>query len=217
MTQHLRAIRPTSRSRHGGRRSWTVSSTAIGLLAAVSVGTNGCSTLNPDSGTASGTIAPRTPNSATSSSSQTAGGDTGPSAFARSICESKLRSDLTATLGFTAEVPAAATWRDDLYRCTYFLPVGQLVLTVKQSPDSTSARAYFDALRQHLSRPETVRGLYSLGVPAFSTPAGQTVYLEGSDTLEVDGSGLPPTVGVYGETRNALAAQIAIRVIWPDT
>ena len=135
-----------------------------------------------------------------------------PSAFARSICEPKLASDLTQTLGLTALVPASATWRDHFYACTYSLPIGQLVVSVKQPVNSAAARTYFEDLRRHLDRPETVSGLSSLGLPAFRTPAGQTVYLQGAETLEADASGLPPEVGVYGQTRNALADEIAIRI-----
>lgn len=198
------AERPPS---HG----WTLASTTatVAVLAALSLAISGCSAPTSAHRAAA--------QSASGASTSTPDAMATPSAFARSICEPKLRSDLTATLGFTTEVPATSTSGDHLYTCTYSLPTGQLVVSVKKLADSAAARKYFEGLRGHLDRPAEVVGLSSLGLPAFSTPAGQSVYLDGTEILEVDGSGLPPTVGVYGETRNALAAQIAVRIIWPDT
>lgn len=50
-----------------------------------------------------------------------------------------------------------------LYTCTYQLPVGPLVLSVKESPDVPAVRTYVNAMRQRLGRTKPLAGLAGLG------------------------------------------------------
>lgn len=139
------------------------------------------------------------------------------SSFARKICDRKLQADLTGTLAYQTPVPKSAVRTEHVYRCTYRLPVGQLILSVNKSPDLESARGYFETLRRHLGPTRPVRGFAALGLPAFQTTDGTTVFLNKQETLQADATRLPRQVGKYHQLRSDLSYLIASRVVWPDT
>lgn len=140
-----------------------------------------------------------------------------PSAFARTTCGPKIRADLTRSLGLATPVATTTTWRDHLYACTFHLPVGPLVLTVKESTDRTSARSYFNALRARTRPNHPIPGFAALGLPSFQTGDGRTVFLKDTETLEGDATRLPSHVGKDHQPRNDLGYWIAERIIFPDT
>ena len=194
----------------------------VGVLAVVSILSAGCSGSEATKKPAAGALKPplaktgALPSQGTTSSPDLPKQQP-PSAFARTICDQKLRTDVTNTLGLGAVPPVSASIGDHLYTCTYRLPTGRFVLSVKQSADVASAHAYFNGLRQRFRPTFPMRGLASLGLPAFGTADGRTVFLKNEETLQADATGLPPEVGRYHQPRADLAFYIASRVIWPDT
>lgn len=182
---------------------------ALGLLVTATLAATSCSA--PGTSSENASSQPATPASSPASVGLT------PSAFARTICEPKLRSDLAHTLGFSTMLPSSAHASKDRYSCTYSLPTGRLIVSVTESQNTKTARRYFDSLRRSLGSTKDVQGLGALGLPAFKTPGGRTVYLKGREILDVDATDLPPSVGITAQSRGDLADYCAVRTIWPDT
>ena len=99
-----------------------------------------------------------------------------------------------------------------LYTCTYRLPAGRLVISVKESGTVPSAHTYFTALRGNLGASHTLRGLPALGLPAYETTDGTVVFVKDDKTLHVDGTGLPRNAA-NGESRTNLAYTIATDIL----
>jgi hypothetical protein len=102
-------------------------------------------------------------------------------------------------------------WSDHLYTCTYHLPAGLLVLSVKESADVPTARSYLVALRQRVGATRPLTGLSGLGNPGYDTTGGIVGVRKDDKTLEVDASGLPATVG--RQSRADLAYEVASDVL----
>ena len=153
---------------------------------------------------------PSTP--ATPPAEAIANGDT-PSKSAQMICGSETRANVVTLLALTTPPAAKATWADHIYTCTYQLPVGPLVLSVKESPDVPKARIYFDALRGRLGNTKPLTGMASLGFPAYETTTGTVVFLKDNKTLEVNASALPAHIGPEGSSPADFAYTIATDVL----
>ncbi|MET3812125.1 hypothetical protein [Arthrobacter sp. UYEF3] len=110
-------------------------------------------------------------------------------------------------------------WTDKLYTCTYALPAGSLVLSVKEAPDPAGARAHFDALQRRTASAQPIEGMANLGFPAFQTTAGAVAFVKDNFVLTVDATALPVTLGPHGVTPSALAYEVATAVLacWSDT
>lgn len=74
-----------------------------------------------------------------------------------------------------------------VYTCTYALPGGPLVLTVKQSADPSAAKDYFAGLRPTLGDTSTLAGL---GEQSYGTTSGKVVVVKDNATL-MDGLNVP--------------------------
>lgn len=136
----------------------------------------------------------------------------GPSATAKMICGPEIRTDVAKVLALSAKPPVTATWAHSLYTCTYRLPTGRLVLSVKESGDVASAHTYFAALRGKLGASHPLHGLSALGLPAYETTDGTVVFVKDDKTLHVDGTGLPRNAA-NGESRTDLAYTIATDIL----
>ncbi|MGH8890456.1 MAG: hypothetical protein ACRDV3_11985 [Acidothermaceae bacterium] len=110
-------------------------------------------------------------------------------------------------------MPTTSTWADRLYTCSYNLHSATLVLSVKDEEDVASARTYFDQLATKLQPTEPLKGLATLGLPAFKTSTGTVVFLKDNDVLTVDATALPAEVGTQGETRDDLAYTVATDIL----
>lgn len=161
--------------------------------------------------TSPGTTSPSTtsPGPAASPAASTAG----PSASALMVCGPEIAKDVATVLALPAAPATTATWTDHLYTCTYHLPSGTLVLSVKESPDTTSATGYFSALRRQLGTATALTGAQGLGNAGYETSTGNVVILKDDKTLRVDATGLPAASGTAQLTRTDLAYEIATDII----
>jgi hypothetical protein len=137
----------------------------------------------------------------------------GPSQTATMICGDEIRSTVQRTFALTSPPRSSHTWADGLFSCTYELPHGMLRLSVKDSLTMKPGRAYFQQLRRRLEGASTIRGVPSLGFPAFETPQGDTAFLKDGKTLRVDASSLPTSTLPAGFSRQDASYAIASAVI----
>ncbi|MEP7018492.1 MAG: hypothetical protein ABI899_10795, partial [Actinomycetota bacterium] len=136
-----------------------------------------------------------------------------PSASAAMICGPETVKNVTTLMGMRTPAPATATWADHLYTCTYRLPGGPLVLSVKESSNATTARSYFDMLRARLGKTVPVTGLAGLGLPAYEKDNGTVVFLKDNMTLQVNATALPPRVGPQNTSPADLAYTVATDIL----
>lgn len=133
-----------------------------------------------------------------------------PSAATKMICTAETETDIVTVLGLTATPASASSWTDHVYTCTYSLPMGSLVLSVKQSADPAAAKAYFAELRPTLGKTDTLQGL---GEGSYGTSAGKVVLVKDNGTLTVDATNLPSVFGAYQAKRADFAYQIASDIL----
>jgi hypothetical protein len=133
-----------------------------------------------------------------------------PPALAVMVCGDEVRGDITKVLSLPSQPGTSATWVDQLFTCTYRLPMGPMVLSVKQSADDAAARAYYQAERNRIgSTVDTV----GLGEYAYRTPTGTVGLVKDNVTLTVDATGLPAQFGREGQKRTDLAYEVASVVL----
>lgn len=142
-----------------------------------------------------------------------AAADGAPSAAAKMVCGDETRTNITRILSLPGTPVTTDTWADKLYTCTYALPAGSLVLSVKEAADPAAARSYFDGLPRSTASARPIDGLANLGLPAFETTAGSVVFVKDSFVLTVDATALPAALGPHNVTRNAFAYETATAVL----
>ncbi|HEX8081527.1 MAG TPA: hypothetical protein VF557_15050 [Jatrophihabitans sp.] len=147
------------------------------------------------------------------SAQPTAGSE--PSAAAKMVCSGRVPDTVRTVLKLSAPAPTSTSWQDQLYTCTYTLPMGKMVLSVKESASKPAARDYFQALRAKLGDTGPLLGV---GEQAYATKTGTAVVLKDNMTLRVDTTALPPVFGPQQQRRTDLAYQMATIVMgcWVD-
>ncbi|MFC5035043.1 hypothetical protein ACQFX6_40230 [Streptomyces sp. DSM 41987] len=136
-----------------------------------------------------------------------------PSASALMVCGPEISNDVTKILA-PARVPTtSSTWTDHLYTCTYHLPAGLLVLSVKESPDAASATAYFETVRKQMGTTTQLTVAQGLGNPGYESARGTVVILKDGKTLRVDATGMPTASGPHQLSRADLAYEIASDIL----
>lgn len=133
-----------------------------------------------------------------------------PPALAVMVCGDEVRGDITKVLALPSQPATASTWVDQLYTCTYRLPMGPLVLSVKQAANATAAHDYYTASRNRMGSTVDTAGL---GTYAYRTPGGVVGLVKDNFTLTVDATGLPPQFGSQGQKRTDLAYEVASVVL----
>ena len=133
-----------------------------------------------------------------------------PSEAAKMVCSKDIQNQVKLVLKLSKPAPVRASWQRPRYTCIYTLPMGQMVLSVYQSPTKALARAYFDALRQRLRDTEPLAGL---GESAYASRTGIAVVLKDNMSLQVDTTGLPAVFGAQQQRRTDLAYEIASDVL----
>ncbi|MHC6231826.1 hypothetical protein ACX5I6_20030 [Arthrobacter sp. MMS24-T111] len=136
----------------------------------------------------------------------------GPSAAALMVCADETRGNISRILALPTAPRTTASWAGKLYTCTYALPAGSLVLSVKEAADPDTARATFQDQQRTTPAAAPIEGLANLGFPAFQTPAS-AVFTKDNFVLTVDAAALPETVGPNHVTRAAFAYQVATTVL----
>jgi hypothetical protein len=136
----------------------------------------------------------------------------GPSAAAAMICSDEIAATVQNVFGLDEKPVPLDGWADRTYRCTWELPGGDLRMQVKDLTEAGPGRAWFDALQARLdARP--IKGLQSLGFPAFETGSGDVGFLKDHKTLWVDASRVPASDLPDGMTRTEAAYGVAAAVV----
>lgn len=126
-----------------------------------------------------------------------------PSATAKMVCGDDIRTKVAQVLKLPAPPKTGTSWTDQRYTCTYRLPMGPMVLSVKQSAGKAAAAGYFASLRSTLGNTETLQGL---GERSYGTGTGVVVVIKDDLTLTVDTTSLPTVFGPDGQRRADLVA-----------
>ncbi len=133
-----------------------------------------------------------------------------PSASALMVCSAEIRADVAKVAMLTKAPGATSTFADHLYACTYTLPMGPFIVSVKDLTDSAATTTYFTDLRRGLGSTEDVAGLAE---GAYGTPDGKVVLRKDSHVLEVDASHLPAVFGSQSQKRADFAYEIASDIL----
>lgn len=136
----------------------------------------------------------------------------GPSAAALMVCSKEIQEKIVQILALDSAPGNGATWADKLFTCTYALPAGSLVLSVKEAADPDAAHAYLQELQRSTAGAAPIEGLANLGFQAFQTPAS-AVFVKDNFVLTVDAATLPEPLGPHQVTRAAFAYQVATTVL----
>ena len=136
--------------------------------------------------------------------------DDGPSETATMVCGGDVLDDVTRALSLPAPPATDSQWADPVYTCTYALPMGPMVLSVRESPDPAAAAEYFEGRQTELGHTAPAPGL---GERAFATPTGTVVVIKDAMTLTVDATALPEVFGDNGQRRSAFAFEVASIVL----
>ena len=180
--------------------------TLLGVSLAAALLLTGCATAPAQrSNAAGGPVRP--PKSMTISASASTDA---PSATAQMICGDDIRAQVRQILKLPALPHTEHSWADQSYTCTYRLPMGPMLLSVKQSVGKAAAAAYFTSLRPKLGSTQTLQGL---GERSYGTGTGLVVVIKDDFTLTVDTSRLPTVFGLDGQRRTDLAYEIASDVL----
>ncbi len=133
-----------------------------------------------------------------------------PTAAALMVCGDDIKGKVKQVLALPTAPRVTSTFSNQIYTCTYHLPVGPMLLSVQHSPTKSSAQQYFSTLRRHL--PPT-RPLIGLGDGAYATTTGVAVVIKDNETLTVDTTKLPAIFGTNQQHRTDLANEIASDVL----
>ncbi|MET3919124.1 hypothetical protein [Arthrobacter sp. UYEF20] len=139
--------------------------------------------------------------------------DEAPSASAKMVCGKETRTNIVRILALSVPPRTSDSWADKLYTCTYALPAGSLVLSVKEAADPAAARGHFDGLQQTTASARPIEGMANLGLPAFESTDGSVVFVKDSFVLKVDATALSATLGPHSVSRNAFAYEVATAVL----
>ncbi len=126
------------------------------------------------------------------------------------VCGDEIRGKVQQVLKLPALPTVRSTWINQVYTCTYDLPVGPMVLTVRVAPNKASADIAF-AARQKAAPGAT--SLDGLGEHAYATPDGTTTVIRDAMTLTVDTRALPAVFGAEQQKRTDLANEVASDVL----
>ena len=129
------------------------------------------------------------------------------------VCSDEIKNTVGQLDGAAAPPGTTVTWHDGLYTCTYRLPDGVLILSVKQSTDGNAALSYFTGLKSATADATTLEGLNGLGLPAYRSAGGTVAFVKDELTLLVDATGMPATVGPQHTERTSYAFTIASNVL----
>ncbi len=142
-------------------------------------------------------------------------GGSGPSAAARMVCSGDVVDDVNRIMDAPSEVTPTSSWEPPTFSCRFELESGPLVLTVHDATDRVSGMAYFQSERTSTADAAPIKGVYSLGLPAYETERGIVSFVKDGKTLEVDATGLRgERLGVGDSmTRPEIAYAVATSVL----
>lgn len=136
-----------------------------------------------------------------------------PSATAAMVCSTEISDSVMSALALAQRPTTKDTWSAHLYTCTYTLPSGDVVFSVKDSSNVHAGMAYFKHLQGGLDAKvgvHPIKGLAGLGLPSFESKNGHVVFIKDGKTLHVDASNVS---GASGQRRTKIAYQLATDVV----
>jgi hypothetical protein len=129
------------------------------------------------------------------------------------ICGAETRHNIALGLGLAADPHGTSTWADDLFTCTYRLPQGALVLSVKQLSDDSAAQGYLNDLVRAAGEAKSLQGVASLGLPGYETPSGIVLFRKDNMTLQVNAADLPKDIAAGHMSPDDFAYQVATDIL----
>lgn len=123
------------------------------------------------------------------------------------VCGSEIRTNIASALSLPQRPAPTSTWVDDLYTCTYSLPAGTLVLSVKDLSDDAAAGRYFAQTSKDLGAGQ------SLGKAGFQSNDGVVLTVKDNKVLEVNARRLPDKLGSTNVSRAGFAYEISSAVL----
>ena len=138
----------------------------------------------------------------------------GPSEAARMVCTGQVVDEVSRIMGLDDVAEPSSSWTAPMFTCTFDLESGPLVLSVHDAADPEVGKTHFQDLRAELGDATTIKGVYSLGLPAYETEKGTVAFIREGKTLEVDATGLEGELGVEGDmSRSEIAYAVATSVL----
>jgi len=180
-------------------------------LAAIAMTLSACGAVNATVGSDKGDAAGRTATPLVVSAARDS--LSRPSPATRMVCSAEIHHDVATLLGLPGTPRSSTTWANHVYRCTYHLAQGPLVVSVSEARDVSTARRYFAELRSRLANTHLIHGADALGLPAFEAAAGSVTFLKDASTLQVDATQLPDHVGENSRGRTDLAYTLATDIL----
>jgi hypothetical protein len=129
------------------------------------------------------------------------------------ICSAEVRKNIAKLLVLPKPPVGHATWANHLYSCSYNLPAGRLLLTVKESANDVAATNYLRGRQASYSQSRRITGLAALGLPAFENSTGTVAFVKDNFTLVVNARNLSGRLGHPGTTRSGFAYALATDVL----
>ncbi len=138
----------------------------------------------------------------------------GPSDAARMVCSGQVITNVKGIFDLEAAPEPSSSWTKPDFACTYEIDGDPLVLNVHDATDETEGKKYFDELKASFPNAESLKGMFALNMPAFSTGEGEVAFLKDGKTLHVDATGLSGKLGQDGDmTQNDAAYAVAMAVL----
>jgi hypothetical protein len=188
----------------------------VTVLAASAILLSGCAatsgTGNPGAPAAAGSIAPATGHHGTGPVSG-ATPSQGPTEAAQMVCGDEVQKDMATRLGLPEAPHSVSSFKDKIFTCTYHLVEGDLVISVKETPDESAARTYFEAMQVEVPNATVIKGLANLGFPAYSNEAGSVVFLKDHMILHVNATDITTPLGPNEMTPAEFAYQTATTIL----
>ncbi len=123
------------------------------------------------------------------------------------VCGSEIRTNIATALSLPQKPAPTSTWVDDLYTCTYTLPEGIFVLSVKELSGDAAAGRFFTKTSKTLGAGQ------SLGKAGFQSNDGVVLTVKDNKVLEVDARRLSDKLGSTSISRNGFAYEISSAVL----
>jgi hypothetical protein len=141
--------------------------------------------------------------------------DRAASSSATMVCSGEIAGSVQRTLQLDRRPVGTHHWsaRDRMFSCTYPVAGGHLDLSVQDATGASAGTAHFATLRRSLPGAKPITGMEALGFPAFSTRAGDVLFLKDGKTLRVDPSRLPRSALPRGLSAEDAAYGVAASVI----
>lgn len=129
------------------------------------------------------------------------------------ICGDEVQTRLKTVLGLSQQPKGTSSWQPPLYTCTYRLPSGPLVLTVRVLASSAAARTAFEQQRAATPGATPIQGLASLGLPSYETRDGLVGFAKDNFVFRADAHAMREPIGPAAMTRTAFAYSISATVL----